>query len=455
MILAGFVFDPAHTQHDIEEIAQSFRAGSVDELIERTHCLAGRWMLVLLRPNSEIALHDACGTMPVLSYQRDGKTWLASSSKLMDFCLDGLVETEEFKAASFDKYRDSLNSGLGYPGRLTEFDDVLALLPNHYLDLETCQAHRFYPTDKREPRSVEEVAPEIAGMLRDIMRSVNRRLPLAVGVTAGYDSRALLGALSCIDGAVSDARLFTFEDEFGAPPGHFDIVTGGKLSEAVGGVHSTVPAAACGPDAREVIRDSETMFARRFENWAAACSGHIADRTVLSGWCSEVGRAFIRWPGSEKASAAQIAECNGFGPWPFAIREHQEWHQVASEACEATGTNILDLFYWELRSRWIGSGLNIFSTGCNWVSVYSCRDLLDRMLSVPEEDRGDPHQRLYTAVIRELNPQLLDIPFNPHSLLARFKAACKWKARRMAGSVARALGIYEPAKRVWNATRVR
>lgn len=188
------------------------------------------------------------------------------------------------------------------------------------------------------------------------------------------------------------------------------------------------------------------MTAPRFEGWAAACENELQGKTVLSGWCSEVGRAFIRWPGSEQVTATQIANCNGYRGTE--LEEHETWHRDALTVRETTQTNILDLFYWELQSRWIGSGFNILNAGCDWVSVYSCRDLLDLMLSVPEVDRGGKEQRLYSAVIRDLNPSLLEIPFNPKGMATRFREASYWKVRWGLGRTAKALGVYSWPKRL-------
>jgi hypothetical protein len=438
-LLAGLVFDSEHPEFDIGDILRSVLADNVDATIERTNRLAGRWVLIFCRGGREIVFHDACGTMPVMIFQADDGPVFSSSTRLISACVDGPETDEFFLSDAFRQEPRNKHSGLGFPGTRTDYKNVHALLANHAFDLLTGKAWRYHPLRKTAPCSVETAAPQIARILGRIMEST-RRFPLTMGVTGGFDSRTLCGALP----AAESVQFFTFEDQFGCPPGHSDIRLGKAVAETIGGTHETVPVAAeAGGD---IAQASESMLAPRFEQWAEASSRKLTGRTVLSGWCSEIGRAYYRWPGNENASARQIAACNGYGHRALAEHvavEHASWFAEACRVRDDTGINILDLFCWELRSRWIGSGLNILNTGCNWVSIYSCRALLDLMLSVPEKDRGGRDQRLYRAVIKELNPALLDIPFNPKSALKRLRQDADLAIRYRLGLLARSVGLYE------------
>src|SRR5262249_28739323 len=148
--------------------------------------------------------------------------------------------------------------------------------------------------------------------------------------------------------------LFTFQDEYVCPAGHRDISGAQQLAKIVDLEHSVLVAK---PTDNSPF---EAMLAPRFSSWASTIerSETLRQKLILKGWCSETVRAFIRWPGCENVSALQIADCIGVGKIPATHRHAQEWHSEAMPVAANCNIHILDLFYWELKSRWIGSGLN-------------------------------------------------------------------------------------------------
>jgi hypothetical protein len=70
------------------------------------------------------------------------------------------------------------------------------------------------------------------------------------------------------------------------------------------------------------------------------------------------------------------------------------------------------------------------------------------MLSVKEADRGGHHQLLYRSIVRELNPDLLDIPFNPHPISWwRIKKDTKHHIKTILVTIIKAFGLYEFARK--------
>ena len=448
-ILIGLVVDPSNPQWEIGDILADLLNNEFSRIVEKTARLAGRWALVILGKDHEIAVGDACGTLPVVHVRRDGRTWLASSSRLLGFCLDGL-QTNELAGGQFRELQiQKRDNGQPFPATMTEFAGVNVLLPNHYLDLESGIARRFHPFAANPRLTVAEAAPRIAEMTKNIVLAVSRRSPVAVPVTAGFDSRVIAGSVSRIPGLVGKTQFFTFED-FGAPAGHFDIENGRKIGEAVGGVHRKIKAGDASEAAQKIFAASESMNARRFENWAAQClSVPFQGRIVLMGWASEIARAFIRWPGSDDVTVDQIANLAGVNAIPFAHADIERWYADALQVRKACGINLLDLYYWELRvGRWCSSGLNILNSASDWITIYSCRALLDLMLSVEEKDRSGSAQALYRAVVNELDPALMQIPFNPFPLSYRMKQAGILFAKTILVNGTKAVGLYELLRRL-------
>ena len=260
-ILIGFVFDPDHPEHTETQILRRLldNDSNPTKFIAETSRLAGRWAAIFRHGDQSIVLHDACGTMPVCYTRRNGGISCASSSMLLNFCLGDLAEDLCFGGKDFQNYRFNFHSGLPYPVQLTEFSDGQMLLPNHSLDLNSGDVKRFYPRERRPDMPVSEAAPKIADMLKNIILSASFRFPLALGITAGFDSRALVGAISANKGI--DVNLFTFQDQFACPPDHFDISTGRKIAQSIGFEHQEIVASDASDCVRELCRASETMIA--------------------------------------------------------------------------------------------------------------------------------------------------------------------------------------------------
>jgi hypothetical protein len=74
------------------------------------------------------------------------------------------------------------------------------------------------------------------------------------------------------------------------------------------------------------------------------------------------------------------------------------------------------ILYWEQRAgNWIAMCNLEFDIA--WKDIftpYNCRELLIHMLSVPVKYRNPPKFKLHRRTIRNLWPETLDIPVNPH-----------------------------------------
>lgn len=401
----------------------------VQDPVPRSSHLAGRWAFV---SPGKLALNDACATMGVY-WSTDA---ISSSAMLLDYVTGPLTRIDR---QAFQERQDGCHSGSPIPGRATEFEECSALLANHFLDWEAGRAVRFHPITPYASLPAVQVAPRIAAMLTSIIAAAASRKPIATGATAGFDSRALIQAVSNA-GLAPETIFYTFEDKFACPKGHFDIEVGRRVVLAAGGNHTIIRV-----DGDDTSEPSDDMPAPRFESWAAACANSsLRERLLLSGWCSETVRGFMRWEGSEHASAAQIIGCSDATDFAEFHQDLTAWYTEAVAFRDRLGVPILDLFYWEQRGTgWIGSGLNILNSGCDWLAVYSCRDLLDLMLSVRENERGGSGQKLY----RLLAGNLVSIPFNPRSQAEIISRFIRNDLKNLAIRATRRAGLYEILKR--------
>jgi hypothetical protein len=458
-LMLGHVFDSRSPTATAQGILNSLVHLGTDDALSWSGRLAGRWTAILINKDREIAFGDACGTLQLNYLTQNGETWVASSSRLMGHCIEGLRPSQltfgEFPQMQAHKEQ---HDGLPFPHFMTEFDDVRVCLPNHYLDLKAGITRRYHPTSKYAGLEARDVVPKIAGLLENIVRAISLRSKIAVAVSAGFDSRVIVGAVSRVPDLAAKSLFFSFQDPFQFKPGHYDIVNGAKLARIVGGTHSEIKVEHTSDSVRNLCRSSEAMIAPCFENWAGRClEAPFQDRIVVTGWCSEVARCYIRWPGSDDLDTETASDfINAIkihapahiavgmpdpAKVPYMMSGYGQWFNDAKAVRARTALNILDLFYWELRmGRWCSSGLSVLNSASDWIAVYSCRELLEAMLSVKEEQRdGEPI--LYRSIIECLNPDLMQVPFNRH----------RWEFRRDTRSslvrLSKGLGVYDAVRR--------
>jgi len=437
LVLIGLCFDHRNPNHELADIGEALFAAPSPEIVDRTNSLFGRWVAIKSDAQGKVAFSDAGGILPLIHYC-DGDSYIcAASSRLIATQAKGLAPnpalTGEFRALQSAPGR---HAGQSFPLRHTEYAGVLALLPNHVLDLRTGQSRRYYfgPDGFGKARA-RDAAPAIGDLVVAIVTAIAARHPLAYAATGGFDSRLIAGAISRIPGLAEQVDFFTFRYPDDPEGAHGDIMLARKVAGLIGGTHRIIAAESDHPDpaTSAICRQSEEFYATGFEGWVEKSRVEVAaDRIILMGWASEIARCFFRWPGSGKVDVEQVAQCAGIRHIESFRPEIAAWLASAEQAHARTGIPVLDLFYWENRvARWCSGGLNILNTGSHWMTIFSCRDLFDRMLAVREADRGGSNQTLYRAIIRYLNPALAEVPINPVPLGKRIRTAAIYRAKAM------------------------
>ena len=125
------------------------------------------------------------------------------------------------------------------------------------------------------------------------------------------------------------------------------------------------------------------------------------------------------------------AELYGLGKNQYAIAEIEKWFAGLGQIHNLDRDAI---FYWEQRAaNWLAMNQVEFDSAWRDIFVpYNCRGLLMAMLEVREKDRHAPHNRLHKELIRNLWPEVLSEPVNPHKprQLAIMKGKLRAQAKR-------------------------
>ncbi len=174
---------------------------------------------------------DCAATLPVVfcpASQRAG----ASAATI----LDAKEYWERYNALRHRVHVERRGLEAWIPGTLTAHQGVFRLLPNHYLDLATWRAVRFWPRpDKfRRDASGAQTARIVAAEMSDFISAAVSGRRVGVALTAGFDSRLIAAACRKV---VDNLHFYTLAHD---RPG-MDAVVAGDLSRHLGLRHEVLP----------------------------------------------------------------------------------------------------------------------------------------------------------------------------------------------------------------------
>lgn len=443
-VLLGQALDWRHPEKTNTDILADLTSGDLAAALAHSNTLSGRWALLFLG-EEHAWIGDGGGTLSIVWNER----LVGSSAALLSWSDPSIKRKHR---AKFDALRkEGWHSGYAFVGTDTEYEGVHALLPNHLLALASREVRRFYPTAKLPRASLQQNAPLIAGVMVGLVRAASVRSPLAIGLTAGYDSRLVAAAASKLPAAKERVLFFTVEDTHATPAGHADITGAQEIARLTGIPHVVRQSnTALSAETRTTFRESEGMVAPRFEEWAdLSRAPELAGRAILSSWASEVGRNYFDWPGAVNAGVREVIACSGAGNFADLRQEAQRWFEEASSVQASYGLRVTDLIYWELRvGRWNSACFNILGQGAWWMTLYTCRELFELMIAVPPEQRGKKGSNLYTAVIKLLCPALAEQAFTPLTVREKLHYVRKVGIRHAIAKLLLKVGLLAPARRL-------
>ncbi len=451
LTLIGYLVDPDRTLATDSDILDELlgKYSSIQALIDATFRLGGRWLLIAQEGNRSYLFNDPMGLRQAFytdTERTDHGLWVMSQAG-MGAELLGLT----MDPSARDYVNRRLSRGHAqymWPGSSSPFCEIRHLLPNHYLDLGTGQCHRFWPNQPLAPLTFDAAVARVAQRLPQLIEAVANRFDLALGMTAGIDSRLVLAASRTIRERLSyvSVRQACMQAD------HADLTIPANLLRKLDLRHEVILVQPDMSDAFRQVYDKSVFLAHaHYGPDAEAILGHYGRAKVaVTGSGSEICRADMRLgiPLLEgKPSPEFLAMQHLGGLHPFTIQSVREWCASAPHGC---GIELLDLFEWEQGSgNWLAMTQLEFNIA--WRDIFTpfnCRDVLTTLLAVPERYREPPASMIYHALIGRLWPEVQDEPVNPHkkqSQGSRYIQAMKFLTRY---GVTRALYMLRGARRV-------
>jgi hypothetical protein len=416
LTLLGYLLDPSDPAASDADILQQLLDGflSVDALIAATAAYGGRWVMVAKRGDSAWMFGDALGLRQVFFTPRHvaGGIWAGSQPGIIADQLGLVMDSEA--AAFIDSYRFRNHPEYRWPAAGTPFRELRHLVPNHCLDLRTGQVHRYWPHRPLAALDMGEAVDKLARLLPGMIAAATRRFDLALGITAGWDSRLVLAAAR---GVKDDIDYMTVR-QASMPDDAPDVAVPGRLLEKLGLAHDVVRAPLTMSAGFSYIFKSSIYLAHdQYGCDAEAILAYSGRRkAVMTGSGAEVSRCSFRsqLPAAHRRriTAADLAHLQRMDESDFAIRHFQEWLNGLGNR---HGVPVLDLFEWEQgHGNWLAMTQLEFDTAWREIfTPYNSRLLLETLLATDERFRRKPDYQLFRAAIERLWPEVMIEPINP------------------------------------------
>lgn len=297
----------------------------------------------------------------------------------------------------------------GFPGNRTPVPGVRILTPNTRIDLSTRAVSRFWPREAPEPLTVDEAHRRIETYARNALLKTP---PLALGLTAGIDSRVIAVAAKK---AGLDLLTFTYDR---GPSTDTDVRVAPLAAKALGFRHQTVP------EQRPSRKMRDRLIGATYYNHHFKCVEPLGEalegRAVTVGTLLEIGRGIYndrKRQGRDLSTPEQMVahyffrlrshvqakiEAYGLETWTaMATQAFAEFEAAADFQSAARFVDAFDLFYWEHRmGTWHALILLERDFYAEPVMPFNCRAIFTAMMGLPRQVRED-------AV---LFARLLDVP---------------------------------------------
>lgn len=447
LTLLGFMLDPQHPAWSDSEILRAIAPNSTNDtdLFQDLSLMGGRWALIIVRATDRFLVHDACGLRQVVFAARPDGVWCASEPGFLASELSLQIDpaAQRFMKSLYARsYRESY-----FPGSATPFSEVKRLLPNHRLDLFTGEVRRYWPTTPVRRRSIDFAANQAATMLRGVVAAAAKRSQLALALTGGIDSRAVLAAAREF---APDLFVYTLVG---------DSITGSagdaRIARAVVDrqriAHHTIDCSSAA-DA-DFVRVCRASSAASHDQWTRVAFGlsrsYPQNRLALTGSCSEIGRRGFRR--IERVTPRGLAQLENMVASGEARTWIAEWLEDVGSTQEETGYQTVDLLYWESRlGSWLAAAHLELDIVQETLAPFNCRAILETLLSVDTRDRDPPRSLLHRRIVQRLWPGLMANAFNSAGPATKIRL----RVTKGLNAFLRTTGTYDVAKAAQLAFRV-
>lgn len=432
LALIGYIIDPMHPEKSDQDILDDIaNCPNINDISDKLYNYGGRFVLIIRQSEEYIIFHDACGLRSVY-YTKFGNEIYVASQPLLFKLLIPLKEGAKHDSYYKSKYVKSENEHW-IPSGSSLYDNVYHLVPNHYLKFSTFNQVRYWPSKELNSLTFEDGVRVASLLMHKIMIAVSQRFKLALPVTAGWDSRAILSACKPI---AADIYFYTLQYRDLTSSSN-DIRIPGQILTYLGFEHHII-------DCRKPIDKVFTELylkntdIHHLNDWGFIAHGMLAEypseRVTIKGTCAEIGRCYYYSSGKHNdiSYGEQLDFLKDWNDIAFIKDQVSDWLAEVTDAKVKKGYDLLDLFYWEHRmGSWQSQSQLEWDIIQEAFTPFNNRALLDSILAVDPRYRCEPDYLFFRALIKDLWKETLIAPINPKSGMQKMKYVIKKALKKL------------------------
>ncbi len=370
----------------------------LDDVLLEINKLGGYFIIIIKQKNGFVIVNDASGQYECFYYQNAEDFTVSNQPhyilnylnlKNNDWCVPGYISKNK---------NVILN--------ITPIDKLYKLTPNHYYSTFSQKMIRFFPLKKIKRKSVKVNASVCQIKLSRSLISMSKRRRLAIGLTAGWDSRLIL---ACCRDIIEKVDLYTVN--YYNEASRIDIDIAQKLSNIANKDLYIIDSKKTSP---ESIQKGSTYHEGSSTHLSSTNLGRrkFDSHYIINGNVSEIGRNYYQ-PVPKILNASDLAYMSSFNEGEFENLIFQNWLNDV-KPIEKLGYNISDFLYWEHKMpNWAGREKSVTNLYQINISPFNNRNILNHILEVPSKKRDKHFNKLYYTIVENVWAELNTIPYNP------------------------------------------
>ena len=412
--LLGFLLDWQNTNLSNQEILKNLlkESSNIKDLIENTFDFFGQYVIIIKKGEEIYLCNDAAGTKSIF-YTKDFSTF-GSTPKLLSTIVDVKLDTSKEAIDFYSSNKFLSKKKKYYIGNVTQYQNIKILLANHSLNIIEKDINRYFPNSILSGVESKVAAKEINKRLDGHIRALLNRYDCEMHVSAGLDSRILIAFgikynipfvnycakpkfnLTYYDTAIPRKIL----DDYGRDLHIIEYDMNSKINEKK----------------TDVLKHSVDFprISLSVQNYIFNVLGSRKDKFIINGHGGEFGRNSLG-VFNYSLSSSDIAQIAGYRKSTYAKKVYDKWLQYAKPLERKFNYSLTENFYWEQRfSIWSSKGVIERNLVGDFYAFFNNRIIFELMLSTPKKDRDPVTHKLFLEIIKQLDPQLLNYPFNPN-----------------------------------------
>ncbi|HWR65401.1 MAG TPA: hypothetical protein VN364_04735 [Bellilinea sp.] len=412
--LLGFMLDPDRPDDkDVQILTRlSESAGSIDQWIESTEPIGGRWLIFLHQGDSGVVFNDPGGLRTTFWHvDAEGNPWLGTQPGLFQLMFGFKVSKEAASYMASPRYQEKVETW--WAGDSAPFAEIKHLLPNHYFDLKARKVVRFWPIKPLKQMSLDEGVKIAAQTLKGMIEAAHKRFPLAVALSSGLDSRMMLAATKDF---AEDVFVFSMMYRHLTTESD-DVKVPREITRAVNLTHHIVDARVpMSEEFGEVYNQTLVGTKDDWGNLVEARFKHIPQgRLILKGTISEIVRVRFWSVGvyPYRVTLRDLVRILNLGKDPLVVKSLKDW-MIDVLPAEKLGYKLLDLLSWENEiGNWLALGHVVNDLSHQDFAPISNRRFINTMLGVDPKYRSYPDHIMERRITAALWPELAKFPYSP------------------------------------------